>query len=193
MPPALRHLIVEHRADLIKPKAEEPDPRFLAWFSRDPERTIPTEPRIIVAPADGFIADVSTRGHRKHVLIEMRYSDVHVQRVPLAGKVIKVEGDGKQLPAGMALGDYTLSKMAPYQKVTTLETEIGEVVVRQITSFFAKRIQVFVREGEMVERGQRLGSILAGSTVVVELPMNVEILVAKEQNVLAGETIIAKY
>lgn len=56
MPPAIRHLIVERRADLIKPKAEEPDPRFLAWFSRDPERTIPTEPRIIGAPADGFIA-----------------------------------------------------------------------------------------------------------------------------------------
>lgn len=193
MPPAIRQIIVEHRVNLVKSKAKEADPRFLAWFSRDPERNIPTEPRIIVAPADGYVAATTTRGGRKHVVIEMRYTDVHVQRVPISGKVIKVEGEGQQLPAGMMVGDYTLSKMAPYQKMTTLETEIGEVVVRQITSFFAKRIQVYVHEGEVVHRGQRLGSVLAGSTVVVELPMNVEILVKKEQNVLAGETIIARY
>jgi phosphatidylserine decarboxylase len=111
----------------------------------------------------------------------------------MAGKVVKIEGDGKQLPKEMRVGDYALKKMAPFQKITTISTEIGDVVVRQITSFFAKRIEVFIKEGEILERGQRLGRILAGSTIVIELPSSVDILVKEEQNVLGGESIIAKY
>lgn len=159
------------------------DKRFLEWFNRDPERKIPTTSRVIVSPADGFVAALAEKEGTKHILIEMRYTDVHVQRVPMDGRVVRVEGEGKQLPAGYSIGDYTLEKMLPYQKWTVLETEIGNVIVRQITSTFAKRIEVFLHEGDVVRRGQRLGRVLAGSNVVLELPSFVSILVKEGQDV----------
>ena len=122
----------------------------------------------------------------------MRYTDVHVQRVPIDGVVLKILGEGKKLPF-KGIGDYMSEKMLPYQKVTVLKTEIGIVKVRQITSAFASRIQVFVKSGQQVKRGQRLGRVLAGSTVVLEVPETVTILVKKNQEVLAGESIIGKY
>ena len=129
----------------------------------------------------------------KHIVIEMRYTDVHVQRVPMDGIVISIEGEGKKLPANIKIGDYMLKKMLPYQKITTFKTEIGIVKVHQITSFFANRIQVFVKVGQKVKRGQRLGRVLAGSTIVLEVPEIVKILVKENQEVIAGETIIGKY
>jgi phosphatidylserine decarboxylase len=123
----------------------------------------------------------------------MRYTDVHVQRVPLDGEVIEIEGGGEKIPKGTSPYKYASEKMLPYQKRTVFKTEIGSVAVRQITSLFASRIEVFVRIGEKVKRGQRLGRVLAGSTVVLELPMNIEILVSKNKEVIGGETIIARY
>lgn len=192
-PPLLRHFTVKNRIDLGDRTAKKPDERFLAWFHRDPERLIPQEPNVIVSPADGFVAAVGPRDGKQHILIEMRYTDVHVQRVPLDGLVVAVEGEGKPLPKGMTIGDYTLEKLAPYQKWTILRTEIGDVVVRQITSLFANRVEVFVKEGDPVTRGQRLGRVLAGSNVVIELPKNVHVLVQTGQDVVGGETIIARY
>ena len=89
--------------------------------------------------------------------------------------------------------DYELKKMMPFQKITTFETEIGIVRVRQITSFFAKRISVFLKEGQTYKIGTRLGNVLAGSTVVLEIPNKVTVTVKKNDEVLAGETIVARY
>lgn len=193
VPPFLRHIVVKHRVHLHDSGDKKTDEQFLAWFNRDPDRLIPEDPNIIVSPADGFIAAAGLVDGKHHVLIEMRYTDVHVQRVPMDGVVVTVAGEGKPLSRGLTIGDYTLEKMAPYQKWTILRTEIGEIVVRQITSFFANRIEVFVHEGQKVKRGQRLGRVLAGSNVVLEMPMNVQVLVHVGQEVLGGQTIIARY
>ena len=193
LPPFLRPFISK---GVIELKSENPvqiDNRFLSWFNRDPERNIPTEPNVIVSPADGFIMAIEEVNGTKHVVIEMRYTDVHVQRIPIAGKVIRIDGEGKEMPGNLTIGDYVLEKMLPFQKVTTIATEIGQVVVRQITSSFAKRISVFVEEGQEVKRGQRLGNVLAGSTIVIEMPKIVRVAVKKHQDVFGGETIIASY
>jgi len=123
----------------------------------------------------------------------MRYTDVHVQRVPITGKVLSIEGGGQELKKGFRVMDYELDKMMPFQKITTFETEIGIVRVRQITSFFAKRIRVFLKEGQTYTMGTRLGNVLAGSTVVLEVPDIVTVLVKKDQDVIGGETIVARY
>lgn len=194
LPPFLRPLVMKiGRVDISKEQPNKLDDRFLAWFNRDPERVIPQDPYLIVSPADGFVQHIQEIGGKKHVVIEMRYTDVHVQRVPMKGQVMRIDGEGKPLPADLKIGDYMLDKLMPYQKVTTLSTEIGDVIVRQITSYFAKRIEIFPKKGENVERGQRLGRILAGSTVVIELPLMVEILVKENQDVTGGETVIGRY
>lgn len=193
LPPFLRSWFPKGSVVLDKNADPKIDNRFLDWFNRDPEREIPTQPNIIVSPADGFITAIETYGASKHVVIEMRYTDVHVQRVPISGKVIHIEGEGQKLPKHFGIGDYTSDKMAPYQKVTTIESEIGVVKVRQITSYFAQRIQIFINIGDGVDRGQRLGRVLAGSTVVLEVPKEVSILITKNQDVTGGETIIGNY
>lgn len=194
LPPFVRALLPGGSKGAIKLNTNnQPDERFLSWFNRAPKRNIPTEPNIIVSPANGYITCIKNWHGAKHVIIEMRYTDVHVQRVPIDGVVVSIEGEGKKLPANIKIGDYMLKKMLPYQKITTFQTEIGIVKVHQITSFFANRVQVYLKVGQKAKRGQRLGSVLAGSTVVLEVPENVEILVKKNQEVIDGETIIGRY
>jgi len=193
LPPFVRTLIPKGSKGIIRLTSEHTDSRFLKWFNRDPERKIPTEPNTVVSPADGIVECIKKWNNMKHIIIEMRYTDVHVQRVPMDGIVISIEGEGKKLPANIKIGDYMLKKMLPYQKITTFQTEIGIVKVHQITSFFANRAQVYLKVGQKVKRGQRLGRVLAGSTIILEVPENVKILVKKNQEVIGGETIIGKY
>lgn len=195
-PPAmLRGFFNEYRVNLQdKNAANNPiDKRFLKWFNRDPDRKIPQEPRIVVSPADGILEQIIKKDGRIHLIIEMRYTDVHVQRVPMTGKVIGISGGGEKLKEGFRVMDYELDKMMPFQKVTTFETSIGTFRVRQITSFFAKRITVFLKVGKRYDRGARLGNVLAGSTIVLDLPNCVKIVVKKNSKVLAGETIVGRY
>ena len=73
-----------------------------------------------------------------------------------------------------------------------LATDVGQVAVRLITSLAARRIETWVREGEEIKRGQRIGRILLGSTVVLELPAAVNLLVHAGDRVWAGETAVAE-
>ena len=186
-------MIKKGAIEITDDKTAKVDKRFLKWFDRDPERQIPGDPGLIVSPADGVVQYIDTLQGKQHVVIEMRYTDVHIQRVPMDGKVIVIEGGGKKLPKGVSPYKYASKKMLPYQKRTTFKTDIGEIAVRQITSFFASRAEVFLKVGQKVRRGQRLGYVLAGSTIVLELPMDVKVLVSKNQEVFAGETIVVRY
>lgn len=193
LPPTFRLIIKKGVIKIGDNGGTKIDNRFLKWFDRDPDRQIPSDPGLILSPADGVVQYVNIVEGKQHVVIEMRYTDVHVQRIPMDGKVIEIEGGGEKLLEGVSPYKYTTEKMLPYQKRTSFNTEIGEIAVRQITSLFASRIEVFVKVGEKVKRGQRLGRVLAGSTVVLEIPLNIKVLVSKNQDVIGGETIIAKY
>lgn len=194
LPTPLRHLIGGIRGNINADKKEfNVDERFLKWFNRDPERNIPSTKNIIISPADGVVEKVFEKTDSKHVVIEMRYTDVHVQRVPISGKVVEIYGGGKEFEEGYDLLDYELDKMLPFQKITIFQTEIGIVKVRQITSFFAKRIEVFLKIDQSYSIGERLGRVLAGSTVVIELPKMVKVIVKEKDVLIAGESIIANY
>jgi phosphatidylserine decarboxylase len=193
LPPAFRKIIRKGGINIARQGNTKVDKRFLKWFDRDPERQVPSGPGLIVSPADGIVVHIGLLEGKQHIVIEMRYTDVHVQRIPLDGDVIKIEGGGEKLPAGTSPYKYATEKMLPYQKRTVFKTEIGEIAVRQITSLFASRIEVFIRVGEKVKKGQRLGRVLAGSTVVLEIPVIIKVLATINQEVIGGETIIAKY
>jgi D-aspartate ligase len=188
-----------------------PPRSFVDYFTRDPERTVPAEPRIIVAPADGVVRDVFERSGRKVIDISMNFYDIHVQRVPIDGTVLSVEESGRRVERGSEderryffdPWEYETDYLFPVQKVVRLDTVIGEVVVRQISSIWARRIETFVKPGERVVAGQRLGNIFLGSTVVLELPLAVDVVVAaqikgrsrrrEDRPIKGGETIVARY
>lgn len=165
---------------------------FLRHFYSDPERVAPPG-NTLLAPADGLVTSADVREGIRYLVIALSFWDMHVQRSPVAGKVIGVEahGDGLMDGEGREFA-FLREKTCPVQKRLVIATDAGPVAVRLITSLAARRIETWVSEGEQVARGQRIGRILLGSTVVLELPVTAQLLVRPGDRVWAGETPVAE-
>lgn len=166
-------------------------PAFLRYFYRDPER-VPPPGDSILAPADGLVTGVDIREGTRYIVIALSFWDMHVQRSAVAGKVRRVEAHGDAFTDGEGREfAFLRDKHCPVQKRVVVDTRNVEVAVRLITSLAARRIETWVREGDDVQRGQRIGRILLGSTVVLELPASADLRVRVGERVRAGETPIA--
>jgi phosphatidylserine decarboxylase len=164
---------------------------FLRYFNRDPKRT-PPPGKSVLAPADGIVTSADVRDGVRYLVIALSFWDMHVQRSPASGKVLDVQahGDGFMDAEGRDFA-FLREKSCPVQKRVVIATDAGKIAVRLITSLAARRIETWVQGGEQVERGQRIGRILLGSTVVLELPAATKLLVRAGDRVWAGETAIA--
>ena len=158
----------------------------LLFFLRNPER-IPPPGDVILVPADGKIVEILEEKGWIKIAIFMNLQDVHVQWVPYPGKVISIEKiDGPARPGFMP--EASKNK----QVVTTLETSLGKMIVKQIVGILVRRIETFVKVGEQIKVEQRFGRIVFGSRVELCLPQGkAEIKVNKGQKVLAGVTVAA--
>ena len=165
---------------------------FVAFFFRNPERTVPTEKGLLVSPADGRVLNVEEvqvdgllTGRFRKISIFMNVFNVHVNRAPYSGRVERVEYySGKFLSADLDKAS------ADNEKNTLLiRTEEGKAFLTiQIAGLIARRIVCWVGEGVDVVRGQRFGLICFGSRLEVVLPLESKILVQAGQTVRAGET-----
>ncbi len=166
-------------------------PAFLHYFYRDPER-IPPPGNSAVAPADGLVTSAEVRDGTRYLVIALSFWDMHVQRSPMAGTVLTVEPSGDDFMDGEGRDfAFLRAKACPVQQRLVLATPFGAIAVRLITSLSARRIAAWVRPGDAIQRGQRIGRILLGSTVVLELPGRAPLRVRVGERVRAGETIIA--
>ena len=157
---------------------------FLLFFMRDPERNIGEG---IVSPADGLVIIVDRKGKFKRVAVFMNPLNVHVNRVPVSGEVVKTHHHkGGFKPA------YNKESESNERFTTYLKTGIGEVEVVQIAGIIVRRIIPYLEEGDKVKKGDRLGHILFGSRVDTYLPKKVNIVVEEGQKVKAGVTTIAE-
>jgi phosphatidylserine decarboxylase len=155
---------------------------FMLVFFRDPPRTAGTG---IVSPADGRVLRVDAANRRLTVF--MGVSNVHVNRAPIDGRVASVV----RTPGGHAPA-YEDEAAHNERVEIILETDVGLVSVTQVVGVFARRIVPYVRRGDRVRKGQRIGMIRFGSRVEVALPRGAR-LVAKEGAIVrAGETTIAE-
>jgi phosphatidylserine decarboxylase len=166
---------------------------FMAYFFRDPERTVPQEPDLVVSPADGRVMTAGAAdprwappGQWKQVTIFLSPLDVHMNRTPVDGRVTRV--------------DYRKGKFLPAHKPAANDNELNEVwmdhngrtvVFRQVVGILARRIVCRVREGEELDRGQRMGLMKFGSRMDVFLPTDAELRVSVGQHVVGGETVLA--
>ena len=163
---------------------------FLLWFFRDPGRTIPSAPGVVVSPADGKVTDVSlckVNGEpRIRVSIFLNVFDVHVNRSPIAGVIRKVEyRKGKFLNAmGAACADEN------EQNIVTVEGEGQTIVFKQIAGLLARRIVFNKKMGDALSRGERIGMIKFGSRTDVLLPPEAEIKVEVGDRVKGGSSIL---
>ena len=154
-------------------------------FFRDPKREIGPD---IVSPADGVIMDISKQEIYIRISIFMSIYHVHVNRMPIAGKILKMERiKGKYLPAFLSGSN----KNAKLRMV--IETDIGITILEQIAGIFAWRIVPYIQEGKVLEKGDKIGIIRFGSRVNLYLPIDkVEVCIKSRQHVKAGTSTLAK-
>jgi phosphatidylserine decarboxylase len=170
--------------------AERIDKGFLRFFSRDPERTAPPG-GALVAPADGLVIDIFQQLEMRYIVIALSFWDVHVQRSPVAGEVTRISRGGDTfMDFEWQNAAFLRDKPCPVQAIIGIRTEQGEVEVRLITSYLARRINVWVEKGARLVKGQRLGNITFGSTVVLGIPAEWPILTQKGERVVAGESMV---
>lgn len=161
---------------------------FMAYFFRDPERTIPDRPGVIVSAADGRVTRVEDRPEGKFVSVFLSPLDVHINRAPIAGKVVKVEYiKGRKDPATS-----DNASLVNERNAITIEGDGMRVVCTQIAGIVARRIVCWAKNGDNLELGQRFGLIKFSSRTDLLMPSDVEVLVKPGDRVVGGETVIAQ-
>ncbi len=172
---------------------------FCINFFRDPDRPIPTGDDVVVAAADGTVADIveieegevlKTRCRRVGIFLSV--FDVHVNKAPIAGKIIY-----RQHYPGKPPGPYMDARhpdCSKFNEALTWAIEGAKVtlVVRQITGAIARRIVPWSQVGDAVEKGFRFGMIRFGSRTEVFLPLDADVQVKVGDKVRGAETVIAK-
>ena len=174
---------------------------WIAAFFRDPIRTTPRNDKMIIAPADGLITMIvrvppppELRGpdglpdaEYTRVSIFMSVFDVHINRTPISGRVRKIV----YVPGKFVNADLDKASEDNERQYFMVENSDGlRIGFTQIAGLVARRILSFVREGDVVEAGQRIGLIRFGSRVDVFLPAGVAPRVLLGQRAIAGETIL---
>ena len=170
---------------------------FVLGFFRDPERAVPKAAGLIVAPADGRVIKVARvqddrflHGAATLVSIFMSPLDVHVNRVPITGRVLDIRySAGKYF---RAFADK--ASLDNEQNAVVMEDEQGHrLCFVQIAGFLARRIVCYLQVGMMTERGQRCGMIRFGSRADLYLPPEVRVCVEVGTRAAAGQTVIAQW
>jgi phosphatidylserine decarboxylase len=166
---------------------------FILFF-RDPDRTTPADPNLVVSPADGRVMVAgdpagpgAPAGAWKTISIFLSPLDVHVNRTPVEGAVTHVEyHPGSFLPA------YRLEagQLNEWTEVW-FERRGQPVVCRQIVGILARRIVCRLKPGDQVTRGQRFGVMKFGSRIDLFLPLSSRIAVKVGDRVVSGETTLA--
>lgn len=165
---------------------------FFLWFFRDPRRSIPLGEGLIVSPGDGLVTETVTiatpGGPRQRISIFLSVFDVHVNRSPISGVLTSVRYQKGQYLNAMNPASADRNE----QNVVTVRGAGFEVTFKQIAGLLARRIVFNQREGDTVERGQRVGLIKFGSRVDVVLPAEAELRVKKGQRVRGGASVLAE-
>lgn len=175
---------------------------FCVYFFRDPNRVVPQRQGLVVSPADGHVTSVGPASPPRElsgsqaakdtkvmrVSIFLSVFDVHMNRVPLAGKILESHYvPGKFLNAALDKASEDNER-----QIVLMQSEDGrELTFVQIAGLIARRIICNLEEGQRVETGERYGLIRFGSRMDVYLPEGTMPLVAPGQKMVGGETVIA--
>lgn len=167
---------------------------FFVFFFRDPDRTIPSGPNLVVSPADGRVMIVgdppfpgAPPGDWQLISIFLSPIDVHVNRTPVAGRVTRVDyHPGKFLPA------YKTEAGTHNEWTEVWFDHNGTAVVcRQIVGILARRIVTRVEAGQQVSLGERFGVMKFGSRIDLFVPRDASLAVKAGDRVVGGESVVA--
>jgi len=179
----------------------------LAFF-RDPVRVTPQDERAIIAPADGLVTLIGKVAPPRELTVDdgtgsapmasepvtrisifMSVFDVHINRTPIAGTVKRVI----YIPGKFVNADLDKASEENERQHILVERSDGlRICFTQIAGLVARRIVPFVKPGDIIACGQRIGLIRFGSRVDVYLPAGTEPKVLMGQKIIAGETVLAQ-
>ncbi len=165
---------------------------FCLNFFRDPERQIPSDPNVVVSPADGKVVEIVTEQDPilgktfKRISIFLNVFNVHVNRSPIAGTVGKIQyNHGKFLAAFNEK-----ASLDNEQNILLIQKDGVDILVKQIAGLIARRIVCWVKESQEVGLGERFGLIRFGSRVDIFIPESTEVSVAIGDHVKGGSSVI---
>ena len=160
---------------------------FCLWFFRDPDREIPTGP-VAVSPADGKVVLIKRKPEYTRVSIFLNVFDVHVNRSPIAGKVVQV----KYKPGKFLVARKEEASVDNEMNTITVDGHGTVVEFSQIAGLIARRIVCYKKPGDFVTAGERVGLIKFGSRVDITFGPEWDLEVKEGQRVSAGSSIIAR-
>ena len=174
---------------------------LIAWFFRDPTRSIPPGPGVVVSPADGKVVDIEELEHDEFVGgpavkigIFLSIFNVHINRTPIAGRVIGLTyRPGKYLNALRPESARENEQLAVL--LESSEPPYRGMVIRQITGAIARRIVCWVKPGDTLEAGEQFGMIKLGSRTELVMPREAALQIETKlgDKVQAGSSILARY
>ena len=167
---------------------------IVIYFFRDPDRNLPDNPNVIVAPADGKVIlmeeidePLFIGGKGTQISIFLSLFDVHVNRLPVGGTVDYVKYHPGQYLVAWHEKASELNERADFGVTHPSGTK---VFFRQITGLVARRIVYRIEEGDTVETGKRFGIMKFGSRMDIVVPPEVEISIEKGARTVGGETVL---
>lgn len=165
---------------------------FMAFFFRDPKRVPPSDPDVVVAPADGRITRIESAGTQADtptvISIFLSPLDVHINRSPIPGKIVDIIYS----PGKFLMATNQQASLVNEQNALTIEGDKITVVCKQIAGILARRIVCWKHKGDYLGLGERFGMIKFSSRTDVLLPANVSVTVKKGDRVRGGTTVIGR-
>ena len=162
---------------------------FMAFFFRDPKRVPPSDPDVVVSPADGKVTRIAPVGADSTVVsIFLSPLDVHINRSPIPGKIIDV----LYSPGKFLMATNEKASLVNEQNALTIQGEKITVVCKQIAGILARRIVCWKAEGDSLGLGERFGMIKFSSRTDVLLPANVRVTVKEGDRVRGGTSVIGR-
>jgi phosphatidylserine decarboxylase len=165
-------------------------------FFRDPERQTPAGENLVVAPADGRVVSIADLKDDAFTNAQTRVSiflsplDVHINRIPVAGKIEEV-----RYRSGKFFAAYKDEASARNEQnaLAVVDEQGRKFGVVQVAGVVARRIVCRVRQGDNLKRGERFGLIMFGSRTDTYLPRDCRIEVSEGQRVKGGETVLGRF
>jgi len=166
---------------------------FMAYFFRDPNRVVPADEALVVSPADGRVTRVErlSPGEAQTptvVSIFLSPFDVHVNRSPIAGRVV----DSAYTKGRFMIATKDEASLVNEQNALTIEGEKVTVVCKQIAGVLARRIVCWKKPGDVLRRGERFGLIKFSSRTDLVLPPEVTVSVSVGERVRGGVSVIGR-
>lgn len=164
---------------------------FMAFFFRDPKRVPPSDPDVVVSPADGRVTRIESSvpaGGPTLISIFLSPLDVHINRAPIPGKIVDVVYS----PGKFLMATNKKASVVNEQNALTIQGEKITVVCKQIAGILARRIVCWKHAGDRLNLGERFGMIKFSSRTDVLLPAKVTVTVAEGDRVRGGITVIGR-